>query len=314
MHRPGEMPSGPLADFTVYSNGAFIQHYMVGDRVTSRAVWDLGNFTLTSEALDLASRSSRHRIPLRDIQFVGPPPKTMLPPPASMEQVLALHFTSGGQSCVTMIAFPAVTVRNFPMQLAAALTGRITAYVPQLGGAGAVRYDPVAFQFVNDRLEISGAGHTRSVPLDTISTLQCGKRRDTQGREFVEWTVQHVADQGLVSLNLVAYERAQFLYPLLLSIQGLRKHAALGRDARPSENLSEAAQQVAVMLYTGGVTAGQLEQMLGLSPEKLDAVYEEILRLGLADVVRVRKEIALNPAGMRAVDEIMKKQLESPTL
>lgn len=305
--------SPTLAEFTIYSNGAFIQSYMVGDKVTQRPIWEIGNFTLTLDALELASRSSRYRIALRDVTFVGPPPKTMIPPPASMEQALALYHVANGVTCVTMIAFPAVTVRNFPMQLAAALTGRINAFVPQVGGAS-VRYDPVVFSFLGDRMDISGTGYSRSVPLDAISTLQCAKRRDSQGRDFVEWTVQHVADQGLASLNLVAYERAQFLYPLLLAIQGLRKHAVLGRESRPSESLSETAQQVAVMLYTGGVTAAQLEQMLGVSPDKLDAVYEEILKLGLADVVRVRKEIALNPAGMRAVDEIMKKQLESPTL
>lgn len=299
-------------DFTIYSNGAFIHRYIVGDKVTPRPVWDVGNFTLTLDALDLSTRIQRQRIALRDVTLVGPPPKTMTPPPASMEQVLALHHVEAGMRCVTMIAFPAVTVRNFPMQLAAALTGRVNAYVPQVSG-GQVRYDPVVFAFLHDRLEIQGATLTAAIPLDKVSTMQPARRKDAQGREFVEWTVQYVAPGGIASLSLLSYERTQFLYPLLLSIQGLRKHAVLGAESRASDALSEAAQQVAVLLYTG-VAASQIEQMLALSPDKLDALNEELLRLGLADVVRVRKEVALNPAGMRAVDEIMKKQLETPTL
>lgn len=301
-------------DAVIYVNGAFLPRFSVRGVQGPRVPWEMANITLTPRQLDIAGRAGRVSIPLASVRLVGAPPQTMQPPPVSMEQVLAIHHEERGETIVTMLAFPRVTVKNFPMQLAGALTGTVNAFVPSMGADGRAAYDPASFEFDVDRVIVRTRAGPRELPLESIATVSPARRRDQQGREFVEWTIDHVAQQGLSTLNLISYERTQFLFPLLMAIQGLRKSSALGRESRPSERLSETAQQVAVLLYTGGQSHATLEQMLALSPDKLDEVYEELLKQGLADVVRVRKEIALNPSGLRAVDEIMKKQLESPTL
>lgn len=302
------------ADAVVYVNGAFIVRYAVRGQPSPRMVWSVGNMTLTPKGLTLTDRSARTFLPLEAIGMVGPPPTTMLPPPVGMEQVLAVHHVENGAPCVTMIAFAAVTVNNFPMQLAGALTGTVNAFAPSLGPSGEAAYEPVSFEFDVDRIRLGTRAGQREIPLDAISTLTPSRGRDQRGRDFVEWSIDYVAGGAISTLRLLSYERVQFLVPLLLSIQSLRRSSALGRGSRPTDALSETAQQVAALLYTGGVSAASIEQMLAITGDKVDAAYEELLRLGLADVVRVRKEVALNAAGMKAVDEIMKRQMENPTL
>lgn len=75
---------------------------------------------------------------------------------------------------------------------------------------------------------------------------------------------------------------------------------------KPEEKLSETEEQIMTMVYTG-VDSASVESILGLSTEELNRFYDRLVDMGLAKVVKIRKEIELTPKGVALVSEIMKK-------
>ncbi len=76
--------------------------------------------------------------------------------------------------------------------------------------------------------------------------------------------------------------------------------------SKPKESLSEMEEQILSMVYTG-VDSVSVESILGLQTEELNKIYDRLVKLGLARVVKIRKEIELTPKGVALVNEIMKK-------
>lgn len=294
------------SDVKVYVNGAFIPNFLVnGGAPSARPPWRVGNLILTGDAVEATDRQGRHAIALAAVTALSGPVGTMTPPPASFSQVILVHHKTASGTAATAIALPAVTVKNFPLQLSAALAGSVKAFIPT-GSA----YEEVRFSYESDKFRIVRRIGQLVVPLDKVSSLTVSKGRDSQGREFLEWVLQYVEGDSVKPLSFVGYERLPFLYGVLAGVAGMRRNVA-HEQAKALDKVSEMAEQVAVLLYTGGVNGAMIEQMLSLSPDQLDAIYEELLKLGLADVVKVRKEIKLNAAGAKVVDDIMKKQLEA---
>jgi helix-turn-helix protein len=69
--------------------------------------------------------------------------------------------------------------------------------------------------------------------------------------------------------------------------------------------LNDQAAQVAMLVYSG-VNSRDIEEMLTLSSQELDDIYTILLKLHLAEVVLVRKELRLTPKGVRHVSETVK--------
>ncbi|AAB90208.1 CheF family chemotaxis protein [Archaeoglobus fulgidus] len=76
--------------------------------------------------------------------------------------------------------------------------------------------------------------------------------------------------------------------------------------SKPKEKLSEVEEQILTMVYTG-VDSVSVESILGVTTEELNKMYDRLVNLGLARVVKIRKEIELTPRGVALVSEIMKK-------
>jgi len=77
-------------------------------------------------------------------------------------------------------------------------------------------------------------------------------------------------------------------------------------EHKPKEKLSEIEEQILAMVYSGVDSAG-IESILGISTEELNKYYDRLINLGLAKVVKIRKEITLTPRGIILVNDIMKK-------
>ena len=75
---------------------------------------------------------------------------------------------------------------------------------------------------------------------------------------------------------------------------------------KPKEKLSEIEEQILTMVYSGVDSAG-IESILGITTEELNRYYDKLINLGLAKVVKIRKEIELTPRGVSIVSDIMKK-------
>ena len=77
-------------------------------------------------------------------------------------------------------------------------------------------------------------------------------------------------------------------------------------EHKPKEKLSEVEEQILTLVYSGVDSTG-IESILGISTEELNKYYDKLINLGLAKVVKIRKEIALTPRGVILVNDIMKK-------
>ncbi|AIY89717.1 CheF family chemotaxis protein [Geoglobus acetivorans] len=75
---------------------------------------------------------------------------------------------------------------------------------------------------------------------------------------------------------------------------------------KPREKLSEIEEQILTMVYSGVDSAG-IESILGIPTEELNRYYDRLIELGLAKVVKIRKEIELTPKGVNLVNDAMKK-------
>ncbi|MCS7130594.1 MAG: hypothetical protein NZ872_04165 [Archaeoglobaceae archaeon] len=74
---------------------------------------------------------------------------------------------------------------------------------------------------------------------------------------------------------------------------------------KPKEKLSEIEEQILTMVYTG-LDSSSIESVLGISTEELNKIYDKFVNLGIAKVVKIRKEIELTPKGVVIVSESAK--------
>lgn len=75
---------------------------------------------------------------------------------------------------------------------------------------------------------------------------------------------------------------------------------------KPKEKLSEIEEQILTMVYTG-LDSASIESVLGISTEELNKIYDKFVNIGIAKVVKIRKEIELTPKGVLIVSESAKK-------
>ena len=137
------------------------------------------------------------------------------------------------------------------------------------------------------------------IPLNDVSALELTKR-EGQGKSADVIKIDHL-DSGEVVSSFVLCPPAnlQVLYNFL-------KDATQGMDMKDT-GLSSADQQVAMLVYSG-MDSHTIETQLNISSKQLDAIYDRILKLGLGEVVTVRREIQLTPRGVRYLSDAAKSQ------
>lgn len=127
----------------------------------------------------------------------------------------------------------------------------------------------------------------------------------------VEKDLRTVGDKQRVVLVVTHLEGNEVLTSLVLcpetTLDMLHEYIRNFIDrSKPKEKLSELEEQILTMVYTG-VDSVSVESILGIKTEELNRLYDRFVQLGLARVVKIRKEIELTPKGVALVNEIMKK-------
>lgn len=80
----------------------------------------------------------------------------------------------------------------------------------------------------------------------------------------------------------------------------MEKYNSLGED----QKLSDTEGQVATLIYSG-VDSNTIQSMLSIDNKIMDQYYDKLLKLGMANVVRVRRELELTPRGVKYVTDMM---------
>jgi helix-turn-helix protein len=138
-----------------------------------------------------------------------------------------------------------------------------------------------------------------SVPLLDVAAIDLTKR-DVQGKQTDVVRIDHV-DSGEVASSLV-------LCPLstLQVLVNFLKDTTKGMDMMGNE-LDAVAQQVAMLVYSG-MDSHAIENMLNIPHKQLDEIYDRIIKLEIAEVITIRREVQLTTKGVRYISDATKTQ------
>ena len=137
------------------------------------------------------------------------------------------------------------------------------------------------------------------IPLTDVAAIELTKR-DVQGKQTDVVRIDHVESGEVVSsLVLCPLSTLQVLVNFL-------KDTTKGMDMKGNE-LDGVAQQVAMLVYSG-MDSHAIENMLTIPHKQLDEIYDRIIKLGIAEVVTIRREVQLTTKGVRYISDATKTQ------
>ena len=125
------------------------------------------------------------------------------------------------------------------------------------------------------------------------------ENRKLSGEEHEVLTIDH-ADGGAAGSSLILCPDST-IDVLEKYISDLIQHYNSQGDEK---GLTETESQAAMLIYSG-LDSGTIQAMLGIEPAALEQFYDKLLELGMAKVVRVRRELELTPRGARFVNDLM---------
>ncbi|RPJ50149.1 MAG: hypothetical protein EHJ95_07665 [Methanobacteriota archaeon] len=135
------------------------------------------------------------------------------------------------------------------------------------------------------------------VPLSEVAAIELAQR-DIQGKPTDVVKIDHLEENEVItSFVLCPLSTLQVLYNFL-------KDATKEMDMRGDE-LDPKAAQVGMLVYSG-MDSHAIENMLTIPHNDLDAIFDRLLQLNLAEVVCVRREVQLTPKGVRYISDAVK--------
>ncbi len=135
------------------------------------------------------------------------------------------------------------------------------------------------------------------IPLNAVGSVS-KDTRTVGDKQRVVLSVTHLEGKEVLTSFVLCPETT-----LELLMDYLRR---ILEQQKPKEKLSEIEEQVLTMVYTG-VDSSSIESVLGISTEELNKIYDKFVSLGIAKIVKIRKEIELTPKGVVLVSEVAKK-------
>lgn len=135
------------------------------------------------------------------------------------------------------------------------------------------------------------------VPLNSLGSVNKDKRTVGDKQRLV-LSITHMEGREVITSFILCPETT-----LELLMDYLQR---ILEQQKPKEKLNEIEEQILTMVYTG-LDSSNIESILGISTEELNKIYDKFVSLGLARVVKVRKEIELTPKGVVLVSESAKK-------
>lgn len=136
------------------------------------------------------------------------------------------------------------------------------------------------------------------VGLESITKISRESRK-MGGKDRYVLAIDHFEkNEALSSLVLCPDTTMDMLEKYLSGLT--ERFNSIGED----QKLSDLEGQVATLIYSG-VDSNTIQSMLSLDNKTMDEFYDRILKLGMAQVVRVRRELQLTPRGVKYVTDMM---------
>ncbi|WP_424357563.1 CheF family chemotaxis protein [Methanocella sp. MCL-LM] len=136
------------------------------------------------------------------------------------------------------------------------------------------------------------------VGLDSITKIKREARKMGGKDRYVLSVDYFEKNESLSSLVLCPDNTMDLLERYLTDL--MEKYNSLGED----QKLTDIEGQVATLIYSG-VDSNTIQSMLSIDNKTMDQYYDKLLKLGMANVVRVRRELELTPRGVKFVTDMM---------
>ncbi len=136
-----------------------------------------------------------------------------------------------------------------------------------------------------------------SVPLKEVTGIELTKR-EVQTKQVDVVKIDHREGTDVVtSFVLCPVSTLQVLLNFL-------KDATKDLEMKGDE-LDPQSAQVGMLIYSG-MDSHAIENMLNIPHKDLEAIYDKLLKIGLIEVMFVRREVQLTPKGVRFITEAVK--------
>ncbi|HTY15331.1 MAG TPA: CheF family chemotaxis protein [Methanoregulaceae archaeon] len=135
------------------------------------------------------------------------------------------------------------------------------------------------------------------VPTTEVTGIEMVKR-DIQKKQLDVVKIDHLENNEVVtSFVLCPLSTLQVLLNFL-------KDATKDLEMRGDE-LDPVSSQVGMLIYSG-MDSHAIENMLNISHKELDSIVEKLLKLGMVEVMFIRREVQLTPKGVRFISDAVK--------
>ncbi|HVP93696.1 MAG TPA: CheF family chemotaxis protein [Methanoregulaceae archaeon] len=135
------------------------------------------------------------------------------------------------------------------------------------------------------------------VPTTEVTGIEMVKR-DIQKKQLDVVKIDHLENNEVVtSFVLCPISTLQVLLNFL-------KDATKDMEMKGDE-LDPVSSQVGMLIYSG-MDSHAIENMLNISHKELDSIIEKLLKLGMVEVMFVRREVQLTPKGVRFISDAVK--------
>jgi len=223
---------------------------------------------------------------------------------AEKKNVLILTVKTDTETVYRILSVEKVLQILKKLILASCNAYRLIAYFMSPAIRGGVMIKDAQWEKGNIVVVSSGIWFTSStkqicVPVNDVAAIELTKR-DVQGKPTDVIKIDHLESGGVSSsFVLCPLSTLQVLYNYL-------RDTTKGMDMKGTE-LDSIDQQVAMLVYSG-MDSHAIENMLNIPQKQLDAIYDKILKLGLGEVVTIRREIQLTTKGVRYISDATKSQ------
>jgi helix-turn-helix protein len=258
------------------------------------AQWQSCRLVLTNKRLVLATSGNKQTVPLSKVELADDPPEV-----EAAEHVGNYTALRMGSNVVL------VSIPDGGLEIdfcRANLHDQIVLVKHPAVEGGVVQdtdWEKAKFRYVDDTIKMALSDGSLAIDMDNVGTIEIStKSVRNQERQVV--AVEHTEDDISVETHLTGTERHTKALDSLFS-------AAVEKNEGDVGQLGEMERQVLMALYSG-VSPFEISGFVGIPPDEVEEIYQDLLEMGAVDKVRTRTEVALNARGRNLASEAMSEE------
>ncbi|MCU4717128.1 CheF family chemotaxis protein [Halapricum hydrolyticum] len=272
--------------------GRFMQVVSDG-RKASDVEWQSCRLLLSNKRLLILTNESKQTIPLGKVSSI----KSRGDVNEAIAQVSSYLSIQIG-SDVYLVA--PQDQESFEEKLYGAILDQRVVYVKHPAVEGGVVQDTgwekARLKLGNGSVDLAVAsGRFVEIERDDVGTVELTDQTVNDNQRRVA-EIEHLIEDTVVQTHVTGPGR------IVTILAGLVR-----QEHEPDADISQAEHEVLMALYSG-VSPFKIPDFVGMDVEQVEAIYDELVEMGLLQEVRTRREVSLQPRGRNIASEVIENQ------